>query len=263
MKPRVLIPVALGTNRDHDLSVAFELAGADALAVPLSALRSGEVSLEDFQILAVPGGFSYGDALGAGRLLGLDLQSWFNDQLKAAVSAGKPVFGVCNGFQALVRAGLLPGSSADPGTSSKTVLTENTSGRFECRWVTLAAASSNSVWTTALTDPIRCPVAHGEGQFVSSDLARLEANDQVVLRYVKPDGSAAQGSYPTNPNGSAGDVAGICDESGLVLGLMPHPENHVLARQDPQRGRRNTGGDKNGSSGICLPLFASGVAAVS
>lgn len=249
MKPQVLIPIALGTNRDYDLAQAFELAGAEATRVPLSALRSGEVAMADFQILAVPGGFSYGDALGAGRLLGLDLAGWFGDQLQAAAAAGKPIFGVCNGFQALVSAGLLPGNDG-----SKAVLSENANGRFECRWVTMAAPSSRSVWTTNLTEDIRCPIAHGEGQFVSDDLNVLEQNDQIALRYVSSDGTAANGGYPANPNGSAGDVAGICDESGLVLGLMPHPENHVLARQDIQRGR-STGG-------LCLPLFTSGVAAV-
>lgn len=275
MKPQVLIPIALGTNRDNDLAQAFELAGAEATLVPLTALRAGEVAMADFQILAVPGGFSYGDALGAGRLLGLDLAGWFGDQLQAAAAAGKPIFGVCNGFQALVSAGLLPGGAgvasgnntqgqpsggavsnpaSSPVASSKAVLTHNANGRFECRWVTLAAPDSKSVWTTNLTEDLRCPVAHGEGRFVSEDLAVLEANQQIALRYVRGDGSVADGRYPANPNGSAGDVAGVCDESGLVLGLMPHPENHVLARQDPQRGR-STGG-------ICLPLFASGVAAV-
>ncbi len=297
MKPRVLLPLALGTNRDSDLALAFELAGAEPVIVPLTALRAGEVSMNDFQMLAVPGGFSYGDALGAGRLLGLDLAGWFGDQLHEAAAAGKPIFGVCNGFQALVRAGLLPGGersddkavrsgepsqssseaqssskaqSSDTAQSSNTVLTENASGRFECRWVTMAAPSSRSVWTSGLTESIRCPVAHGEGRFVSEDLAGLEENNQIALRYVSIDGSPAQGDYPTNPNGSDGDIAGICDETGLVLGLMPHPENHVLTRQDPLRGRKlptgsgpTSGGDSvSGGRGLCLPLFVSGVAAV-
>lgn len=264
-RPTVLIPIALGTNRDNDLADAFRLAGAEPVTVPLTALRAGEVAMSDFQILAVPGGFSYGDALGAGRLLGLDLAGWFGDQLNEAAAAGKPIFGVCNGFQALVSAGLLPGASMGSGSKagtaqavapmSEAVLTENLSGKFECRWVSLAAPSSKSVWTADLTEDIRCPVAHGEGRFVSADLAALEASEQVALRYVNSDGSEAKGGYPANPNGSAGDVAGVCDESGLVLGLMPHPENHILDWQDPLRGR--------GAGGICLPLFKSGVAALS
>jgi phosphoribosylformylglycinamidine synthase subunit PurQ / glutaminase len=245
--PRVLIPVALGTNRDHDLAEAFRLAGADPVAVPLTALRSGEVAMADFQILAVPGGFSYGDALGAGRLFGLDLAGWFGDQLHAAVAAGKPIIGICNGFQALVRAGVLPGDG-------DAVLAENANATFECRWVTLGAdASNSSAWLGQLTEPIRCPVAHGEGRFMAADLDALSARGGVALRYF--DGAVpAQGGYPANPNGSADDVAGVTDSTGLVLGLMPHPENHVRDHQDPLRGRP-------GASGNCLPLFRAGVAA--
>jgi phosphoribosylformylglycinamidine synthase I len=249
MTPRALVPIAPGTNRDHDLAVAFKAAGAEAEAVPLTALRSGEVRLDDFQILGVPGGFSYGDALGAGRLFGLDLAGWFGDQLREAVAREMPIIGICNGFQALVRAGLLPGND------QAAVLTENRSKRFECRWVNLDPTSQRSVWTAGLSGPIRCPVAHGEGRFVADDLALLDAADQIALRYVDADGGRADERYPTNPNGSIGDVAGVCDASGLVLGLMPHPEDHVFDRQDPLRGR--------GAGGLCLPLFAAGVRAVS
>ncbi len=257
MKPTVLIPIALGTNRDGDLADAFRLAGAEPVQVPLSALRAGDVTLSDHQMLAVPGGFSYGDALGAGRLLGLDLAGWFGDQLHAAVAAEMPIFGVCNGFQALVRAGILPGADRSA------VLTDNDSQRFECRWVTMEASSSRSVWTSGLTEPIRCPIAHGEGRFVVDDAEALAEADQVALRYVAVDDdgvvSAAGGAFPTNPNGSMADIAGVCDESGLVLGLMPHPENHIVARQDPLRGRRVPG---MANRGLCVPLFESGVAAI-
>ncbi len=249
-KPRVLIPVALGTNRDHDLASAFELAGADAHVVPLSALRSGEVRLDEFQILGVPGGFSYGDALGAGRLFGLDLAGWFGDQLHAAVDRQTPIIGICNGFQALVRSGILPG----PGHTA--VLARNALGDFECRWVELEPVTMHSVWTEGLIEPLRCPIAHGEGRFVSGDLDALNEAGQVAFRYLSPDGSAADGCYPANPNGSVGDVAGVCDATGFVLGLMPHPEDHVLSRQDPLRGRNGAG------AGRCLDLFKAGVKAV-
>ncbi len=265
MKPRVLIPLALGTNRDADLGTAFELAGADPILVPLSELRAGKTRMNDFEILAIPGGFSYGDALGAGRLFGLDLMGWFGDQLHEAVAAGKPIIGICNGFQALVRAGLLPG----PG--HRAVLGSNRSSRFECRWVTLEPGSGppkdqvpgRCLWTESLRGPLRCPVAHGEGRFVSDDLDALVQTGQIALRYVRV-GTSTGGiieeippgpdSYPHNPNGSVGNVAGVCDSTGQVLGLMPHPENHVFARQDPQRGRS--------SGGSCLPLFEAGVVAV-
>lgn len=247
MKPAVLIPVALGTNRDRDLADAFEAAGARAECVPLQALRSGEERLADYQMLGVPGGFSYGDALGAGRLLGLDLVGWFGEQLQQAHDRHMPILGVCNGFQALVRAGLLPGDQ-------DAVLTDNLSGRFECRWVTLAPEPGNgSVWLQEIDVPIRCPVAHGEGRFVSDDLRSIEDRNGVAFRYLG-DGNPADGGYPANPNGSDGDVAGVTDATGLVLGLMPHPENHIHPRQDVLRGRI-TGGQS-------LSLFTSAVNAV-
>lgn len=245
--PRVLIPVALGTNRDGDLADAFQAAGADPERVPLEALRAGERRLADYQILAVPGGFSYGDALGAGRLLGQDLTGWFGDQLREAHERQMPMIGICNGFQALVRAGLLPGDQPS-------VLTDNLRGRFECRWVELAPEAGNdSIWLSQLTEPIRCPVAHGEGRFVAEALDAVEARNGVAFRYLD-DGAPADGAYPANPNGSAGDVAGVTDPTGRVLGLMPHPENHVFERQDILRGRRQ--------GGQTLPLFAAAVAAV-
>lgn len=239
IRPRVLIPHALGTNRDADLADAFRMAGGEPETVPMADLRQGGHRMSDYQILAVPGGFSYGDALGAGRLLGLDLMGWFGDQLHEAVEAGKPIFGVCNGFQALVRTGLLPGGAA------RSTLAENVSERFECRWVTLHPSPA-SIWTAELTEPLRCPVAHGEGRFVSGSLDELTDRDGVVLRY-------EAGGYPNNPNGSAGDVAGVTDPTGMVLGLMPHPENHIHDWQDPLRGRA--------PSGNCLPLFEAGVRA--
>lgn len=245
--PRVLIPVALGTNRDGDLAEAFEAAGASAECVPLAALRAGERTLGEFQMLAIPGGFSYGDSLGAGRLLGLDLVGWFGDQLADARDRQMPILGVCNGFQALVRAGLLPGDG-------DAMLTDNESGRFECRWVTLAPESGNgSIWLDEVEEPIRCPVAHGEGRFVSADLAAIDRRSGVAFRYLD-SGERAGGGYPANPNGSAGDVAGVTDETGLVLGLMPHPENHIAARQDILRGRAQ--------GGQALGLFSSAVSAV-
>jgi len=249
--PKVLIPVALGTNRDGDLADAFEAAGAEATRLPLQALREGEAKLADFQILAIPGGFSYGDSLGAGRLFGLDLIGWFGDQLREANERETPMIGICNGFQAIVSAGLLPGEADNRG-----VLTDNAGGRFECRWVTLLPEAGNdSVWLSDLTEPIRCPVAHAEGQFVAADTAAIDARSGVAFRYADPQtGELAGGAYPANPNGSAKDVAGITDATGRILGLMPHPENHIWPRQDLLRGRQ-TGGQT-------LPLFAAAVNAV-
>lgn len=254
-RPRVLIPVAPGTNRDQELAAAFTLAGAEPHRVPLAQLRYGEVRLADFQLLALPGGFSYGDALGAGRLIGLDLSSWFGDQLREARDREMPIIGICNGFQALVHAGLLPGEG------DAAALTANANGRFECRWVHLAPQSTGSVWTTDLARPLWCPVAHGEGRFVAGDLERLEANNQVAFRYCDAEGAPAGEAYPLNPNGSARDVAGVVDPSGLVLGMMPHPEDHVLWRHSLRFTRRRSG-DGPADHGLCLSLFEAGVSAV-
>lgn len=244
-RPSVLIPIAPGTNRNQELADAFHAVGADATQVPLQALREGEAKLVDHQILALPGGFSYGDALGAGRLFGMDLVGWFGEQLHEAHVRQMPIIGICNGFQALVGAGLLPGGGG-------AALVQNSSARFECRWVTLRPEDGASVWLAELSEPIRCPVAHGEGRLVVDDPVVLA--DRVAFRYITADGSPAGGRYPSNPNGSIEDVAGLVDETGFVLGLMPHPEDHVFPRQDPLRHRVSGGG--------CLALFRGGVAAV-
>lgn len=258
MKPKALILQAHGSNRDFDVMEALTLAGAEAIGIPLNELRMKKTLLSNFQLLVVPGGFSYADALGAGKLLALDLASYFEDEIAAFVESGKPVIGICNGFQALVKSGILPfGGKKDEKrkNDSGTTLTFNEQGRFECRWVNLAPVSQTCIWTKDLEDTITCPIAHGEGNFQTTDLFPLSSfieHDQVALTYIHPDGSPANGEYPVNPNGSMLDIAGICNEQGNVLGLMPHPENHIHAWQHPLHTRGETGG-----SG--LKLFENGV----
>jgi phosphoribosylformylglycinamidine synthase len=211
--PRALVVAGPGTNRDGDIAGALQLAGAAAEIVLSAQLVAQPSLLADAQLLVVAGGFSYGDALGAGRMLALELSlGRLGDEMREFVAAGKPVLGICNGFQVLTRAGLLPGA-----------LGHNAGGSFQCRWVTLQPSSARSVWTRDMTSPIHCPIAHGEGRYVAADPPALSARDQIALRYA--DG--------TNPNGSVDDIAGVCDASGVVLGLMPHPENAVLPRQMP------------------------------
>lgn len=261
-KPAALIILANGTNRDHDAAQALELAGASAEIVPLNLLRETGRRWQDYQMLVIPGGFSYADALGAGKLLALDFQAYFADEVSSFVQAGKPVIGICNGFQALVKAGILPGgeeraANTNGAASSSAIgtLTHNARGRFECRWVTLTPRSQTCLWTRDLKEPVYCPVAHGEGNFVTSGPAALQAlydHDQVALLYAFEDAAPAGESYPHNPNGSLTGVAGVCNAAGNVLGLMPHPENHVLPYQHP----RWTRGEQAGSG---LPLFESGV----
>ncbi len=245
MKPSILILHASGTNRDGEAARACELAGGAPEIVHINQLRAGERRLSDYQMLLLPGGFSYGDALGAGARLALDLQVYFHEQLHAFVESGKPVLGICNGFQTLVKAGVLPGGSFTGSDHSaggdiagrRTTLTENASGHFECRWVHLQVnQAATATWLGDLDELIFCPIAHGEGNFQVADaatLAELESRQLVALRYVDGDGRPAVGRYPINPNGSVADIAGICNERGNVLGLMPHPEDHLLPIQNP------------------------------
>lgn len=261
MKPRALILHATGTNRDLDAAAALELAGAEAEIVPITLLRSGERRFEDYQMLVVPGGFSYADALGAGKLFALDLTNYFANEVHAFVAAGKPVIGICNGFQALVKSGILPTPLAEQAIRGRVpaTLTFNAQGHFECRWVTLLPRSQNCLWTHGLDEPILCPVAHGEGNFVlaqAEQLTDLERNDQVALVYAAPDGRPAEGAYPYNPNGSMGDIAGVCNPKGNVLGLMPHPEDHIYAYQHPQHSRNEV---QRARGGLGLKLFENGV----
>jgi phosphoribosylformylglycinamidine synthase len=252
MKPKALVLLAYGTNRDQDVAEALTLASAQPEIVPLNCLHEEKKRWADYQMLVLPGGFSYADALGAGKLLAIDLQAYFAEEIQAFVESGKPVIGICNGFQALVKAGILPGSG-----KVKATLTFNAGGHFECRWVSLQPVSKKCLWTRDLLERIECPVAHGEGNFQVDDpgnLYSLESGDQVAFVYTTEDGHPAKGSYPANPNGSVLDVAGVTNPAGNVLGLMPHPENHIHPWQHPQWSR----GVERGSG---LNLFKNGVKA--
>lgn len=240
MKPRALVITAPGTNRDADVMFALELAGAMPLAMGVKQLIAAPHHIDGSQIIVIPGGFSYADALGAGRLFAHDLMGVISEALTRAVKQRKPIIGICNGFQTLVRAGLLPGGS------QRVALGHNEGGTFDCRWIRMAPSSQRCIWTRSLSEEIECPIAHGEGRFICEPdvYGELVDNDQIALRYTS-----------ANPNGSMNAVAGICDDTGVVLGLMPHPENHVLARQHPQF-HRGIGGK------LGLNLFTQGVAFV-
>jgi phosphoribosylformylglycinamidine synthase I len=252
MRPSILILHAAGTNRDGEAARACELAGGAPENIHINQLRRGERRFADYQMLLLPGGFSYGDALGAGARLALDLEVYFQDELHEFVGSGKPVLGICNGFQTLVKAGLFgspesgDGNRATGANAHRSItLTENASGHFECRWVHLAANPQAKVgFLRDLDELILCPVAHGEGNFQVRDeatLAQLEQNNLIALRYVDSEGQPAAGRYPLNPNGSVADIAGICNAQGNVLGLMPHPEDHILPFQNPLGGTGRLG----------------------
>jgi phosphoribosylformylglycinamidine synthase len=257
MKPKAIILRTAGTNCDYETQAAFELAGADAERVHINRLIGGETDLADYQILAIPGGFSYGDDIASGKILANELKYRLGDALKTFALAGNPIIGICNGFQVLVKMGLLP----DPaGFTQTTTLTFNDSDRFECRWVYLGREQRAAcLWTGGMPDMIPLPVAHGEGKFIAIDaktLQALEKNHQVVFRYVAKDG--AKPVYPFNPNGAHNNIAGICNKKGNIFGLMPHPERFVFRLQHPDHGVVAV----DGEHGWGLQIFRNAVAYV-
>ena len=235
MKPKTLILRTAGTNCDGETAHAFELAGAEAERVHIKQLLEKPTLVDTYQILAVPGGFSYGDDIAAGKILANQIVHHLGDALQRFVESGRPVIGICNGFQVLVKTNLLPGAVGG-GSGQTSTLAHNDSGRFIDRWVHVAPRESKCIWTANLPPIIELPIAHGEGKFIPANETVRRAlweNGQVALTYSRPDGSPADGATPYNPNGSVDDIAGVCDSTGLVLGLMPHPERYVDPLQHP------------------------------
>ncbi len=225
----------------------------------INKLISREDKLDSYHILAIPGGFSYGDDLGAGKILANELRLKLLEDISKFISQGKLIIGICNGFQVLVKSGLLPGNT---GLKQEASLIINDSGKFEDRWVYLKSQEHKStraqvkcVWTRGLPEVIYLPVAHGEGKFITRDksvLEKLRANGQIVFQYCDHAGNLL--GYPYNPNGSEENISGICDESGRILGLMPHPERHIDILQHP-RGLEIS----NENAGDGLQIFNNGI----
>ena len=239
-KMRALVLRSPGINCDRETAHACRLVGFETELLHINTLLQAPERLLDYDFLVLSGGFSYGDDLGAGTLLAKNLTVHLGEQLRQFIYEGRPVLGICNGFQVLVRAGLLPGPLTDNENEVSPVLaslTDNASAQFECRWITLGVQNSACIFTQGIERPIELPVAHGEGQFVLGDdalLMALQANGQVPLVYTAGHGGNEVG-YPDNPNGSVGNIAGVCNVRGNVLGLMPHPERFVAALQHPRR----------------------------
>lgn len=231
LKPRVCVIRTDGINCDEETFYAFEKAGAECHRVHVNQLRCGNEKLASYQIFALPGGFSYGDDVHSGKILAVELTSFLKDQLEGFVEAGKLVIGICNGFQVLVRTGLLPDRNLG---EIKTTLMANDS-HYECRWVNLLVERSHCVFTSGMEGAImNVQIAHGEGKFYTgpATLQEIENRGQVVFRYAGADGRPTV-LYPANPNGSLNAVAGICDSTGRIMGLMPHPERYVEKTQHP------------------------------
>lgn len=229
-KPNVCILKTDGTNCDMEMSNAFDEAGGDASIVHVNELRSGLKNLADYDILAIPGGFSYGDDIASGKVLANELNSYLHNQISDFVTAKKPILGICNGFQVLVRMGLLPFGLSDRQVAS---LIDNESGHFECRWVELKPQKSVCKFFQPddfSFQSIAMQVAHGEGRFYANEevIEQIEKNKQVIFRYSSILGTKNT-KYPDNPNGSINDIAGICDPTGLIVGMMPHPERSICS----------------------------------
>jgi phosphoribosylformylglycinamidine synthase len=253
MAVRALVLRTAGTNCDSETQFAWERAGAEAERVHINRFIENPKALAKYQILTIPGGFSYGDDIAAGKIFANQLVHHLADVIQGFLAAERLVLGICNGFQVLVKCGLLPGSPDGRPTLTQTAtLTNNDGGLFVDRWIRLRTDTDRCAFLKK-GEALDLPVAHGEGKFLLSEsltVEELEAAGQVALRYI-PDGR----SEAYNPNGSVSDIAGLCDPTGRILGLMPHPERHVLPWHHPQWTRRPPV-----EAGDGLALFKRGVA---
>jgi len=242
---KVLVLAGPGTNCDAETLFAFRNLGCEAEEETLRMLSRHPERLQEYQILVLPGGFTYGDYVGAGSLFAADLRHTIGDEILRFLAEGKFILGICNGFQVLVKSGLLP-SFEKPFEKPSVTLEANKSLKFEDRWVRLKP-EGKSFWTKGLPKIITLPVAHAEGRFLARDkkvLRRLQAEGRVLLRYCGGDGGSPK--YPENPNGSDDHIAAITDSTGQVMGMMPHPERFVLPQQHPSHTRGEFNGKPHG-----------------
>ncbi|MBN1527302.1 MAG: phosphoribosylformylglycinamidine synthase I [Candidatus Omnitrophica bacterium] len=260
-KIKAIILRTAGTNCDKETAFAFEAAGAFTELVHINELTGGGKRLADYQVLAIPGGFTYGDDIASGKILANELRFKLEEDLQRFMKDGKLIIGICNGFQVLLKSGLLPNFSGDFQTIEST-LTLNDSDKFEDRWVYLkniknqkSKIKTKCVWTEGVKDIIYLPVAHGEGKFIPKNkeiLGKLKKEGMVVFEYADERGERAD--YPYNPNGSVENIAGICDKTGRIFGLMPHPERHISSSQHPSWTRNKKAGPGDG-----FAIFKNGV----
>ena len=242
---KVLVLTGPGTNCDAESLFAFRHLGANASEESLRLLCRHPEKLHEHHILVLPGGFTYGDYVGAGTLFAADFKHILGNEIEKFLAEGKFIIGICNGFQILVKSGLLPGFSGHFDSPSVT-LAANESLKFEDRWVYLKPEAKN-FWTKGLPKVITLPVAHAEGRFIcknKKNLQTLESGAQILLRYSTSSDDTPK--YPDNPNGSTGHIAAITNPSGQVMGLMPHPERFILAHQHPAFARGIFKGEPHG-----------------
>ena len=232
---KVIVIRAAGTNCDKETADAFIRQGAEAELVHINQLKNKKKKLSSYHILAIPGGFTYGDDIASGRILANELKFNLKDDVSKFINDGKLIIGICNGFQVLVKSGLLPEGNTFNQT---TTLNLNDSCKFEDRWIYLKNnPQSPCIWTKNIKDVMELPIAHAEGKFIADKevIKSLGDNNQIVFKYVNAQGET--GSYPDNPNGSIDDIAGICDQTGRIFGLMPHPERFLTLNHNPRAQR--------------------------
>jgi phosphoribosylformylglycinamidine synthase len=234
-KVKVLILRVAGTNCEYETKFAFELCGAHVDCLHINSIIDKKNKIFEYDILAIPGGFSYGDDIASGKVLANELKNRCGEQIQKFALKGYPIIGICNGFQVLLKMGLLPYPKQ---YSQVSTLYYNDSGKFECRWSHLKVfQESNCIWTKRLPNIISLPIAHGEGKFIPKSIEmidNLDINHQIALRYTTLKDECIP-TYPLNPNGSISRIAGICNRSGNVFGLMPHPERYIFSLQHPNR----------------------------
>jgi phosphoribosylformylglycinamidine synthase I len=243
---KTLVLRTAGSNCDYETVHAFKHVGSEVSLIHINQIVAGKTRLSDFQILVIPGGFTYGDDISAGKILANELKYKLTNQIKNFIANGKLIIGICNGFQVLVKAGLLPEVNLSNGKQLVT-LTNNDSGKFEDRWIYLKPVSKKCVFTRGIEQLVYFPVAHAEGKFIPKDksvLINLCQNDQIVFQYADPNGKLD--GYPWNPNGSIENIAGICDATGRIFGLMPHPERHFHPTHHPRWTREGLKAEADG-----------------
>ncbi len=252
-KPNVLILRAPGTNCDQESGFAFEAAGAKSDYVHINALAEDPSRLSKYQVLCLPGGFSYGDDIAAGRILATRMQRQLGDWIEQFHSDGKLILGICNGFQILIKSGFLVPQD-DQGLAA--TLTWNDNGRFVDKWVHLKTDNKRCIFLRGI-EHMYLPIAHAEGKFMTRTDALLQTltkSNQLALKYCRPNGTNGEVPFPHNPNGSTASVAGVCDSTGRIFGLMPHPERHIDGTHHPQWTRRGAAPEGDG-----LQLFKNAV----
>jgi len=272
-RPKALVMTGYGLNCDYETYYCLERAGAQAARIHINDLIPGEngapnVRLEDFHIIVFDGGFSWGDDHGAGVLLACRARTHLGGQIRKFIDEGKLIMGICNGFQAVVNMGLLPGVDGDYSKRDVALIT-NDCANFRDDWIGLTANPQSPCIFTKGVDYLELPIRHGEGKLYASEdtLDTMERNGQIVFQYSGADGTPAKGSFPFNPNGSLRDIAGICDPTGRILGMMPHPEAYNRRTNHPQWTRQKAALRRQGKAlphdeGLGMRIFHNAVAHV-